>query len=88
MKDNSGSAFPQHGDTFEEGMTLRDYFAAHCDQPGQVEMAENLGWEIDDRGVVVDFTKKYAAISQDKRLAAYSKVRYQMADAMLEERKK
>jgi hypothetical protein len=81
------------------GMSLRDYFAIHCDQPGMAEIATAAGlpWK---NGTVVDtdpvdgldrarsFDQWWSTVSQAERFELYAKVRYAMADAMLAARQK
>lgn len=75
---NGGSAFPsgvEIEDQFQEGMTLRDYFAAHA--PVSFEMACQC-WgdhspQTDDRA-----RASFAAV--------WALLRYEYADAMLAER--
>lgn len=102
-KDNGGPAFPMpmyedhHGDYQGgySGMTLRDYFAIHCDQPGEAEIVTAAGYELAE-GAVWDgpstrlgsFSSWYRELSAEKRFSLYAKVRYAMADAMIKERNK
>jgi hypothetical protein len=80
-------------------LSVRDYFAVHCDQPGEAEIASAAGlvWDsgmlvipsehdsIDER---VTFNQWWWRLPQAERFALYAKVRYSMADALLAERSK
>lgn len=95
----------QEDDTLKASycMSLRDYFAIHCDQPGRAEIVTAAGLELSDNGQVLPplegeekgarasygfFDKWYQTLSQQERMQLYAKVRYQLADAMLAEREK
>lgn len=77
------------------GMTLRDYFAIHIDQPGMLEIvtAAGLVWS-DNRvwsspeGPGEYFDNWFGGLPAAERAALYAKVRYELADAMLKERAK
>lgn len=83
------------GYSVSHGMTLRDYFAIHCDQPGEAEIvtAAGLKW---DQGLVVaqdrdgtvrrSFSQWWWTIPQSRRFELYAQVRYALADAMLKAR--
>lgn len=101
--DTGGPAFPwgEHG-TVLGGMTIRDYFAIHCDQPGEQEIATAAGFELKDGQILFPvhpndgpgraskgmFRDWYRELTQQERMSLYAKVRYQLADAMLAERAK
>lgn len=108
VKDHSEPAFPvstskndegilghQDGNTTFQfpGMSLRDYFAIHCDQPGQAEIVLEAGliwngykvWS-DSETSLGSFDEWYSKLPNEQRYALYSKVRYQLADAMLKAR--
>ena len=94
--DHGGSAFPVegHGTLYPDaGMSLRDYFAVHSDQPGVLEIASAAGlhcednfWIIKPDGEKVKFNSWYEALPQDQRFALQAKVRFQIADAMIKAR--
>lgn len=81
-----------------EGMSLRDYFAIHANQPGQAEICNLLGWTCDgvNRNVpfherpsdfkCVNFSELWNVLTLEEQCAAWAKVRYAMADAMLSAR--
>ena len=97
MSDNGGAAFSYNEKNHDgshyfsnDGMSLRDYFAAHCDQPGVLEIATAAGlhcadnfWVINPSGEKQKFTAWYEALSQSARFELQAKVRFQMADAMI-----
>lgn len=95
-----GPAFPTlETETYKPqwGMSLRDYFAIHCDQPGQAEIVEtaNLVWSNHqvwhgDRPdtPIGPFDKWWTTLSLSEKYQLYAKVRYSLADAMLAERSK
>lgn len=75
------------------GMSLRDYFAAHSDQPGQSQIATLLSWRC--RGVngvpyndpdALSFDERWGQLTLSEQADAYSRVRYVIADAMLRAR--
>lgn len=77
------------------GMSLRDYFAVHADQPGVSEIVTMAGGETAD-GFRVKFSADGAEhrfndwwndLPLADRLSLSARVRYAMADAMLEARK-
>jgi len=76
-----------------EGMSLRDYFAIHCDQPGVDEIVTAAGlvhrdykvWQ-DENTCLGHFIDWYSKLSQERRFELYAKVRYAMSDAMLKAR--
>jgi hypothetical protein len=77
------------------GMSLRDYFAIHGDQPGVLEIASAAGlrsednfWVIGADGKKQKFNDWYHALSQHERFELQAKVRYQLADAMMKHRGK
>lgn len=87
-------AFPLSAGEFGEmGMTLRDYFAIHSDQPGVAEIvtAANLTYAnhkvwIDEQTSLGSFDEWWQSLPQEERLSLYAKVRFAMADALLTER--
>jgi hypothetical protein len=98
-RDNDGgAAFPLHipatdAGSWDHGMSLRDYFAIHCDQPGQAEIvtAAGLTYSVGQVWVTGDaslgtFDKWYASLPQERRFQLYATVRYALADAMLKAR--
>jgi hypothetical protein len=105
-KDNGGGpAFPTERFDNElrdvpngyHGMTLRDYFAVNCDQPGMSEIAVAAGlrvksshgfFVIREDGAEVTFDEWWNSLDQATRFALYAKVRYSLADALIAERSK
>lgn len=95
MKDG-GPAFPD--DRSQVGMSLRDYFAIHCDQPGEAEILLEAGLQRGKNfrvsigeGVGVKeltFGEWWDTVTQSRRFELYARVRFKMADAMLAEREK
>lgn len=88
MKDDGGTAFPSHGsmgEVAQEGMTLRDYFAAKAEGPDGDATAEFvakcLGWPVPrlDPSATRDWFMWWRA--------AESEWKYAQADAMLKARK-
>lgn len=77
------------------GMTLRDYFAIHVDQPGVLELVTAAGfthgagqvWQ-DPQTSLGSFETWYRTLTSAERAAMYAKVRYELSDAMLQERAK
>lgn len=96
--DDGNAAFPLHipstdAGSWDHGMSLRDYFAIHCDQPGEAEIctAAGLTWTVSgmiDRGdeKAQTFGQWWATQTQEQRFYLYAKARYAMADAMLKAR--
>lgn len=102
---DGGPAFPIVGEikdgwpmkaapVLSAGMTLRDYFAIHADQPGRTEIAALAGvrvkgvgakWEDPD---VPHWEDWWSGLSSEERFSLYARVRYAIADAMLKERSK
>lgn len=77
------------------GMTLRDYFAVHADQPGVSEIVSMAGGETDgfrvkfsDGGTEYKFNEWWNDLPLVDRLDLSARVRYAMADAMLTARAK
>ena len=77
----------------ESGMSLRDYFAVHADQPGVSELVAMAGGETD--GFHVKFTRDctpmkfndwWNGLPLADRLDLSARVRFAMADAMLANR--
>lgn len=75
-KDDGGQAFPLHIDA-AEGMTLRDYFAAHAMRIAMEEY--RLVTHAVKEPMGVDWEAKYG-------LSSVASKAYEMADAMLEAR--
>lgn len=76
----------------QRGMTLRDWFAAGCDQPGASEIVATAGfvwsanqvWHPDEpKTPIGSFDKWWSELPLAKRYSLYAQVRYAMADAML-----
>jgi hypothetical protein len=77
-KDTGGPAFPSHGslgEVTQEGMTLRDYFAAKAMQ-GELAAMQDPEGEV--CGVALD--------ASDDTLARLTRHYYRLADAMLKAR--
>jgi hypothetical protein len=77
------------------GMTLRDYFAVHADQPGVSEIVSAAGLRTDgyyvlfgDGGDKQPFNEWWNNIPLHERLELSAIVRFAIADAMLKERSK
>ena len=87
MKDDGGPAFPQTGEesNFLQGMSLRDYFAAHCPS----DICDVLHF-VDAGKVLSRPWPKNGSIEEQSafNLEVESKMRYAYADAMLAERAK
>lgn len=93
------AAFPCTGEGFQseqytqKGMTLRDYFAVHADQPGVSEITSMAGVFCPDNfHVYADASKEtelgnfndwWNTLTLTERLALSARVRFAMADAML-----
>lgn len=79
--------YPVH----HSGMTLRDYFAVHADQPGVSEIVTMAGGETADGyrvkfspgGADYKFNEWWNGLPIADRLSLSAQVRYAMADAML-----
>jgi hypothetical protein len=105
--DTGGFAYPMiewkspdgmYATNLSHGMTLRDYFAVHCDQPGEAEIIaaagltslSSAGYFVtgfpDDPDKKITFTDWWREVSQEGRFRLYAKVRYAIADAMIAER--
>ncbi len=75
------------------GMTMRDYFAIHADQPGAAEIATAAGltywcgavWSDGDTRLA-GFEEWWRGLPQERRFELSATVRYQQADAMLSAR--
>lgn len=88
---NNEPAFPwgEHGSLLG-GLTKREYFAIHCDQPGVSELVTAAGlicpdnWSVwrDKDTKLGTFTEWYAKLTNTERFELYAKVRVQTADAM------
>ena len=97
--EDGGPAFPHEGGDFsglyaEPGMSLRDYFAVHADQPGVAEIVSMAGLSYSANQVWVDantsigtFDSWWRGITNDERFNLSARVRYALADAMLAARK-
>ena len=73
----------------QNGMSLRDYFAIHCDQPGVTELLALAGkTPASNRSEAMVFANWWPSLSNDERFGWYAKCRYAMADAMITERNK
>ena len=100
--DNGGPAFPlpEHlswAPHDSHGMSLRDWFASQCDQPGEAEIITAAGltarsssgyFVVFADGYEMTFSEWWRSMTQAERFALYAKVRYAIADAMLAERSK
>lgn len=72
------------------GMSLRDYFAVHADQPGYAEIVSRAGltygsnqvWQ-DAKTSVGTFDIWWRDLPNEERFRLSAEVRYAMADAML-----
>lgn len=101
---DGGPAFPVHGGMPDDdprnkiiggGMSLRDYFAIHCDQPGAAEIVSAAGltysvnqvWT-DEKTSIGTFNDWYGGLDPIERYALYARVRYALADAMIAQRDK
>lgn len=95
------AAFPCTGEGFgnpnysQHGMSLRDWFASQCDQPGVAEIVAMAGHKTDgfwveflDGSERTKFNDWYNAMPLDQRFGLVARVRYAIADAMLKERSK
>ena len=83
-------AIPELHVMAESGMSLRDYFAVHADQPGVTEIVSMAGGETDGfwvalfpGGARVRFNDWWSDLPLSDRLDLSARVRYAMADAML-----
>lgn len=81
---------PSDGLFHIEGMSLRDYFAVHADQPGVSEIVAFAGGETDGflvkfsaEGEKVKFNDWWNGLPLPERLELSARVRYGLADAML-----
>lgn len=92
---DGGPAFPCEGGDLSglhaaPGMSVRDYFAIHADQPGAAEIVQAAGlvysanqvWKDEDTPLG-SFNGWYDALPSAERFRLYAKVRYAIADAML-----
>lgn len=94
IEDTGGPAFPNSNNTLAwcQGMTLRDYFAAHCEQeeieirlPSTVgDMAARLKRE----GIIGPWTDIIRAYGPADVQKLRSILRYEYADSMIAERSK
>jgi len=96
---DGGPAFPlavTDGVFIQEGMSLRDYFAVHADQPGMTEIVAAAGlrllkgqiWADDEGPIFPSFNAWWESLDQNARFELSAQVRYAMAEAMLEARSK
>lgn len=99
MKDDGGPAYPRAPFDYidsstgldwesreQKGMTLRDWFAAHCTTFTIYDGERLICDEYNDR----EDTTRFMApgdVSRGDALAALARLRYEEADAMLKERK-
>jgi len=94
---DGGPAFPrsaaehsQGGHYEQDGMSLRDYFAVHADQPGYAEIVTHAGltygsnqvWK-DAQTSIGTFDSWWRDLPNSERFRLSAEVRYAMADAML-----
>lgn len=95
---DGGAAYPAgnfEGVEPSWGMSLRDYFAIHCGQPGATEIVSaagltysvNLVWT-DEKASIGTFNDWYGGLDPSERYALCARVRYALADAMIAERSK
>ena len=91
---NGGFTHPSDGYGLG-GMTLRDYFAIHSVQPGCGELATMAGLYYSQGAVwsnsetrVDNFDAWFCGLPLTERLDLFARVKYAMADAMLEARQK
>jgi hypothetical protein len=105
---DGGSAFPRQFKQWdndcgewvpgepEAGMTLRDYFAIHGEEPSQIELLDAGGMVQGEDGIYArndgqtkvakSFYEWFNKQSNEQRFALCAKVRFLMADAMLKAR--
>lgn len=97
--DTIPQAFPamyhpdSHAGQGTSGMSLRDYFAVHADQPGVSEIVSMAGGETDGyhvkfsrEGTKYTFPEWWNDLPLEDRLSLSARVRYAIADAMMAER--
>jgi len=103
--DDGGYAFPQPDDGIGNpignvwdgcgGMSMLDWFASKCDQPGVVEAYQLRGcpdvpvlhgWREEDLTMELRAMKWWGSLSLHEKYATYAELRYMAADAMLAER--
>lgn len=94
--EGSASAFPTPQSAFNQdanGLTKREYFAVHSDQPGVAEIVTAAGlhctdnfwvWK-DAETKIGSFNDWWMKLTNEERFALSSKVRVQQADALLKE---
>jgi hypothetical protein len=79
----------------QPGITARDYFAAHAEQPGVAEIISAAGlyspdghtvWS-DPETQIGTFTKWWSTLTNERRFYLAAKVKFEQADAMLKARK-
>lgn len=98
--DDGGPAFPTkeyigHEERWDHvGMSMRDYFAVHADQPGIAEIVSMYGLTYSANQVWSDeitslgtFDAWWRSIPNEERFRLSARVRYAMADAMIAARK-
>lgn len=77
-----------------EGLSVRDYFAVHADQPGYAEIVTHAGltygsnqvWK-DAQTSIGTFDSWWRDLPNSERFRLSAEVRYAMADAMIAARK-
>ena len=100
--DDGGPAFPTipsyddagYPSQDADGLSIRDYFAVHADQPGYAEIVSHAGltygsnqvWK-DAQTSVGTFDSWWRDLPNSERFRLSAEVRYAMADAMLAARK-
>jgi|GEM_PF-1201965 len=90
--EDGGPAFGHgnHEQGGHSGMSLRDYFAVHADQPGYAEIVSHAGltygsnqvWR-DAQTSIGTFDSWWRDLPNEERFRLSAGVRYAMADAML-----
>lgn len=89
---DGGPAFPM-SDYYGTGLSIRDYFAVHADQPGYAEIVSHAGltygsnqvWK-DAQTSIGTFDSWWRDLPNSERFRLSAEVRYAMADAMLKAR--
>lgn len=88
-----GQIVPPDGGVRMTGLTKREYFAIHADQPGVAEIVRAAGlhspdnfyvWK-DAETKVGNFNEWYSALPDAERFRLWARVRVQMADALIAE---
>ena len=101
VKHDGGPAFPSlvsydhdgYPSQDANGMSLRDYFAVHADQPGYAEIVSHAGltygsnqvWNDADTSIGT-FDSWWRGLTNSERFRLSAEVRYAMADALLRAR--